>query len=69
MKREPIKHISGLKGVYSVIDCRVGINGVLHLVVEFNNGRIEEYAFGEGDLDMYQKIKNHELGWNAWVRE
>ena len=58
-----------MKCIYSVIDCKVGRNGVLHLVVEFNNGRIEEYAFGEGDLDMYQKIKSHDLDWNAWVIE
>ena len=58
-----------MKGIYSVIDCKVGSNGVLHLGIEFNDGRMEQYAFGEGDLDMYQKIKSHDLDWNAWVIE
>ena len=48
-----------------VIDCKVGSNDVLHLVIQYEDGRCEQYAFGEGDLHMYQKVKSHELDWNV----
>ena len=48
-----------------VVDCRVGSNGALHLVIQYEDGKCEQYVFGKGDLEMYQKIKNHELDWNV----
>ena len=46
-----------------VISCKVDNQPVLHLVIQYEDGRCEQYAFGEGDLRDYlnkdiQHLKN-----------
>ena len=48
-----------------VITCTVTSNNVLHLVIQYEDARCGHYVFAKGDLEMYQKIKSHELDWNV----
>jgi len=44
-----------------IIHCEVDDQPVLHLVIQYEDGRCVQYAFGEGDLRDYANLKREVL--------